>query len=148
MRQPAGVQVGARLERLDAPRLALQVLVGAVEEQRDKGPDLVAQGGFGGGEGWLGNQLVVLLRGVFLGSALLYPTRVLVCLCCVRGGCEVARVRGGLGKAGNWGDKGKHTRTVLSTDERRGKSCTPVPRVATEDSRKESEVRSDVTQSL
>jgi hypothetical protein len=40
------------------------------------------------------------------------------------------------------------TRTVLRTDDRRGKSCTPAPRVATEDSRKESEVRSDETQSL
>jgi hypothetical protein len=39
------------------------------------------------------------------------------------------------------------TRTVLSTDDRRGKSCTPAPRVATDDSRKESDVRSDATQS-
>jgi hypothetical protein len=36
----------------------------------------------------------------------------------------------------------------LSTQEWRGKYFTPVPRVATEDSRKESEVRSEVTQSL
>jgi hypothetical protein len=55
MRQPPGIQLGARLERLDAPRLSLEVLVRAVEEERDKGADLVAQGGFGSGEGWLGD---------------------------------------------------------------------------------------------
>jgi hypothetical protein len=55
MRQPPRIQVGARLEGLDATALALQVLVCAVEEQGDKGADLVAQGGFGGREGWLGD---------------------------------------------------------------------------------------------
>ena len=42
---------------------------------------------------------------------------------------------------------GIRTRTVLRTEARRGKSCTPAPRVATEDSSSESEVRSEVTQS-
>jgi hypothetical protein len=55
MRQPPRIQVGARLEGLDATALALQVLVCAVEEQGDKGADIVAQGGFGGGEGGLGD---------------------------------------------------------------------------------------------
>lgn len=55
VRQPPGVQVGARLERLDPPRLARQVLVGAVEEERDEGADFVAEGGFCGGEGGVGD---------------------------------------------------------------------------------------------
>lgn len=55
MRQPPGIQVGARLERLDPPRLARQVLVGAVEEERDEGADFVAEGGFCGGEGGVGD---------------------------------------------------------------------------------------------
>lgn len=40
------------------------------------------------------------------------------------------------------------TRTVLRTDDRRGKSSTPLPSVLTEDSRKEREVRKEATQSL
>lgn len=55
MRQSARVQVAARLERLDAPRLALDLPVGAVEQVRDEGADLVAQGDLGRCEGWLGD---------------------------------------------------------------------------------------------
>lgn len=55
MRQPSGVQVRACLERLDPPRLACEVLVGAVEEERDEGADFVAEGGFGGREGGVGD---------------------------------------------------------------------------------------------
>lgn len=36
------------------------MLVGAVEKEGDEGADLVAQGGFGGGEGRLGDKFVVL----------------------------------------------------------------------------------------
>lgn len=36
--------------------------VGAVEEMGDKGADFVAEGGFCGGEGWLGDEFVVLLK--------------------------------------------------------------------------------------
>jgi len=35
--------------------LALEVLVGAVEEEGDEGADLVAEGGLGGSEGGLGD---------------------------------------------------------------------------------------------
>jgi hypothetical protein len=104
------------------------VLVGAVEEQGDEGADLVAQGGLGGGEGWLGDELVVLCA---------WLIGFMVSLGCV----WVCRA------VGVGGREGKHTRTVLRTEVRRGKSCTPVPRVATEDSRKEREVRRDETQS-
>ena len=55
MRKSPGVQIRARLERLDAPRLAREVLVGAVEEEGDKGADFVAEGGFGGREGGVGD---------------------------------------------------------------------------------------------
>lgn len=41
----------------------------------------------------------------------------------------------------------RHTRTVLRTEDSRGKSATPLPRVETEDSRRETEVRSEATQS-
>jgi len=60
MRQPPRVELGPRLEGLDAAGLALEVLVGAVEEEGDKGADLVAQGGLGGREGGLRDQFVVL----------------------------------------------------------------------------------------
>ena len=60
MRQPPRIQLGARFERLDPPGLALEVLVGAVEKKGDKGANLVAQGGLGGREGWLGDEFVVL----------------------------------------------------------------------------------------
>ncbi len=46
-----------------------------------------------------------------------------------------------------FGTKGVYTLTVLRTEIRRGKSDTPVASVSTEDSRKEREVRSEVTQS-
>lgn len=55
MRQPSGVEVRARLERLDPPRLPREVLVGAVEEERDEGADFVAEGGFCRGEGGVGD---------------------------------------------------------------------------------------------
>lgn len=42
----------------------------------------------------------------------------------------------------------ERTRTVLRTEPSLGKSDTPLPRVSTEDSRREREVRSDATQSL
>lgn len=58
--QPPGVEVTSRFERLDAARLALGLPVGAVEEVCDKGADFVAEGGFGCGEGWLGDEFVVL----------------------------------------------------------------------------------------
>ncbi len=98
------------------------MLVGTVEKEGDKRADLVAQGGLGGREGWLGDEFVVLF--VFPGIP----------------GPSQPMGRRRLGKGGI-------TRTVLRTDDRRGKSCTPVPRVATEDSRKEREVRREVTQS-
>jgi hypothetical protein len=60
VRQPAGLQLGARLERLDAPRLAVQLGVGAVEQQRDGRGDLAAQRGLGGGESGGGDELVML----------------------------------------------------------------------------------------
>lgn len=46
------------------------------------------------------------------------------------------------------GERGIRTRTVLSTEARRGKSATPLPRVSTDDSRRVSEVRREATQSL
>lgn len=55
-----GIELAARLEGLDTARLALDLAVGAVEEVGDKGADLVAEAGLGGGEGWLGEELVVL----------------------------------------------------------------------------------------
>lgn len=72
--QPAGVEVAPRLERLDAARLALDLPVGAVEEVRHEGADLVAEGGFGGGEGRLGDEFVVLYFFSFL-----YGQRFCVC---------------------------------------------------------------------
>lgn len=36
--------------------------VGAVEQEGDVWADVVAEGGFGGGEGWLGDEFVVLGR--------------------------------------------------------------------------------------
>lgn len=65
--QPAGVEVAPRLERLDAARLALDLPVGAVDEVCHEGADFVAEGGFGGGKGWLGDEFVVLL--FFLGPS-------------------------------------------------------------------------------
>lgn len=59
-RQAALLQVGPRLQRLDAPLDAVDVGVGAVEQDGDGGADLVAQGGLGGGEGGLRDELVVL----------------------------------------------------------------------------------------
>ncbi len=121
MRQPPRVQLGAGFERLDPPGLAIEVLVGAIEKKGDKRADLVAKGGLGGREGWLGDELVVLF---------VFPA---------------SRARVSLWNTGAKGKRGI-TRTVLRTDDRRGKSCTPVPRVATEDSRKETEVRREATQ--
>lgn len=60
MREPAGVEVGARLEGLDLARLALELAVRAVEEEGNERPDLVAEGGLGGCEGGLGDEFVVL----------------------------------------------------------------------------------------
>ncbi len=55
MREPTSIKLGARLEGLDAARLAVEVLVCAVEKEGDEGADLVAQGGLGGREGRLGD---------------------------------------------------------------------------------------------
>lgn len=66
MRQAPRVELRPRLEGLDPPRLPLEVLVCAVEEEGDKGADLIAQGGLGGGEGRLGDQFVVLSVGVLV----------------------------------------------------------------------------------
>lgn len=115
------LQLGPRLERVDAPLRARDVGVGAVQQHRDGRADLVAQGGFGEGEGGLGDQFVVLF---FVGVSM---------------GIEVLGVRGY--------EEGARTRTVLSTLTSRGKSATPLPSVDTDDSRKESEVRSAATQS-
>lgn len=62
--QPPGVEVASRLERLDAAGLALDLPVGAVEEVCDKGADFVAEGGFGCGEGGLGDEFVVLWESI------------------------------------------------------------------------------------
>ncbi len=59
-RQPPRVELRARLERLDPPRLPLQVLVRAPEQELDEGPDLVAQRGLGRRERGLRDELVVL----------------------------------------------------------------------------------------
>jgi len=55
MRKAPGIQFRTRLESLDAASLSLEVLVGAVEEDSDKGADLVSEGSFGGREGGLGD---------------------------------------------------------------------------------------------
>lgn len=60
--QAALLQLGARLEGLDAAVDAVDVGVGAVEEDRDGGADFVAEGCLGGGERRLGDELVVLER--------------------------------------------------------------------------------------
>lgn len=60
LREAPGVELAARLEGLDTARLALDLAVGAVEEVGDEGADLVAEAGLGGGEGRLGEELVVL----------------------------------------------------------------------------------------
>lgn len=62
-REAALLQLAPRLERLDAPLLALDLGVGAGEEEGDVWADVVAQGGFGGGEGRLGDEFVVLKGG-------------------------------------------------------------------------------------
>lgn len=54
------LQLGARLERLDAAVLALYLRVRPREQQRDVRADLVAEGGLGGGERGLGDEFVVL----------------------------------------------------------------------------------------
>lgn len=59
--QPAGLELRARAQRLDAPLLAGEVGVCAVEEEGYEGGYLGAEGGFGGGEGRLGDQFVVLV---------------------------------------------------------------------------------------
>lgn len=59
--QPAGLELRARAQRLDAPLLAGEVGVCAVEEEGYEGGYFGAEGGFGGGEGWLGDQFVVLV---------------------------------------------------------------------------------------
>lgn len=101
MRQPPGVELGARLERLDPPGLALQVLVRAVKEEGDKGADFVPQRRLGRGEGRLRDELVVLF--VFRAR------RSAGCLQRMLrdGGCVYC---------------GKHTRTVLRIEASRGKS--------------------------
>lgn len=48
------LQLRARLERLYASFLALDLRVGAREEEGYVRADFVAEGGFCGGEGWLG----------------------------------------------------------------------------------------------
>lgn len=58
--QPTRLELRAGLERLDPPRLPVQVSVCAVEEQRHKGADLGAEGSLGGGEGGCGDEFVVL----------------------------------------------------------------------------------------
>lgn len=59
-REPSGVEIAPRLERLEPARLALDLAVRAVEQVRDEGADFGAEGGFGCGEGGLGKELVVL----------------------------------------------------------------------------------------
>lgn len=54
------LQLGAGLEGLDAALLALDLRVGAGEEEGDVWADVVAEGGFCGGEGWLRDEFVVL----------------------------------------------------------------------------------------
>lgn len=53
---------------------------------------------------------------------------------------------------GGWGEggreRGRRTRTDLSTEARRGRSWTPASRVATEEERKEMEARREETQSV
>lgn len=58
------MQVRLGLEGLDAAILALNLGVGAGEEEGDVGADFVAQGGLGGGEGGLRDEFVVLRASV------------------------------------------------------------------------------------
>lgn len=64
-RKPSGVEIAPRFQRLDLTCLALDLAVGAVEEVRYEGAYFGAEGGLGCGEGWLGEELVVLV-GVYV----------------------------------------------------------------------------------
>lgn len=136
--QSPRVEVRARLECFDAAGLSFDLALGAVQQVADEGADFVAEGGFGCCEGGLGDEFVVLLS-----------QKVVVVDCQfvdqqVGENEEVfVKVEGQRG-----GEESERTLTVLSTEPRRGKSATPEPRVLTEDSRSETEVRSEATQSL
>lgn len=58
--ETALLQLGSGLEGLDATLLALDLRVGAGEQQGDVRTDVVAEGGLCRGEGGLGDELVVL----------------------------------------------------------------------------------------
>jgi hypothetical protein len=61
LRQPALLQARLGLQSLNAALAALDLALGAVEEEGYKGGNLGAERGFSGGEGCLGNELVVLI---------------------------------------------------------------------------------------
>ena len=58
--KPPLLQLRLCLQGFDPALAALELPLGAVEEEGDEGRDLGAEGGFGGGEGCLGDELVVL----------------------------------------------------------------------------------------
>lgn len=60
MGKAAGVELGARLERLNPSGLAFEVFVGAVKEEGNEWADLVAEGRLGSGKSGLRDEFVVL----------------------------------------------------------------------------------------
>jgi len=60
MGEAAGVEVGARFERLNPSGLTFEVFVGAVEEKGNEWADLVAERRLGGGESGMGDEFVML----------------------------------------------------------------------------------------
>lgn len=60
---PTLLELRPRLQRLNPAILPLELRIGAGQEEGDVGADFIAEGGFGGGEGGLGDELVVLRAG-------------------------------------------------------------------------------------
>lgn len=116
--------------------MSLDLPVGTVEQVGYEGADFVAERGFCGGEGRLGDQFVMLETkvGFFVLPVSLYFFYFFFCA------PTQVEVGSGLEEV--------LTRTVLRTEPNLGKSDTPLPRVSTEDSRRARDVRRDATQSL
>lgn len=127
LREAALLKIGPCLEGFDAALDAVNVRIGAIEQGGNSRTYLVAQRGFGGCEGGLGNELVVLGSRYLVSNAALERRE-------RDGGLQFGRLLG-------------LTRTVLSTLISLGKSATPFPSVSTEDSRCDKDPRRAATQS-